>query len=230
MERFDITGPVAQMPSELAMLGDEEIAPFVIRPLIGQPCVIDYTAVTVKRIYKEAIERHKMGKFNCIEVAFMLAEQQESLPFVFIERVADAYKNRMLRFYVPDGSPYPDYVEGVSDPYCRALNQYAYTTQDDVNNWLKQWGATYRLECYKPKIHGKKQVQQRELIIKTISELGYEPLALPPPPKGQRGVKAEVKDRIDGNEPFVAQSAFDTTWKELLKMNAIKRITAQSNK
>lgn len=230
MKWLDITGPVAQMPSDLAMLGDDEIAPFVIRPLFGQPCVIGYKAEAVKRIYNEAIERHKMGKFNCIEIAFMLAEQQESLPSLFIERVADAYKKRMLRFYEPDGSPYPDYVEGVSDPYCRALEQYAYTTQDDVNDWLKQWGATYRLESYKPKIHGNKQAQQRELIIETIIDLGYEPLALPPPPKGRRGVKAEVKDRIDKKEPFVAKSAFDTTWRDLLRMNGIKQITAQSNK
>lgn len=226
MERFDIAGPIAQVPRTLAELGDGEIVPFVIRSLIGQPCVIGYPAGTVKRRYEEAIERHKEGKFNCIEIAFMLAEQQETPPSLFLERVADAYKRNMLRFYDPDGSPYPEYVEGVSDPYCRAL-EYAYTTQDDVNAWLEQWGAQYRLEAGPTKtLHGERQAQQRELILQTIRNLGHNPEALPPQPKGQRGIKADTRERLKGDPLFAKPNAFNTAWKELKQHGAIKEIVA----
>lgn len=69
--------------------------------------------------------------------------------------------------------------------------------------------------------HTYKGIQQEELILSTLKELGYNPESLPKATSAG-GAKAQVKKQLDRRPPFEAKTAFDNAWKVLLSREQIK--------
>lgn len=66
-----------------------------------------------------------------------------------------------------------------------------------------------------------KGMQQEELILSTLKELGYNPKSLPKPPS-TGGAKAQVRELLDKKPPFEAKTAFNNAWKGLTSTEEIK--------
>ncbi len=60
-----------------------------------------------------------------------------------------------------------------------------------------------------------KKTQQDELILDQIKKLDYSPTELPARKRGSAGVKAEVRELLDGKGVFTSRTAFDEAWKRL---------------
>lgn len=178
-----------------------------------------HTASLARFIFRELIERTRHHRYSKSDLVKALSEQTGQSVSFFQDAIRDGYKNGQLRFWFPGGSPAecpaprPDDAMG-AEFYLGMSGEY--TTLEAVNDWLEQWGATYRLEPYKPVSHGKKQPQQQELILDTIREMGHDPYNLPPRPAGLPGVKSEVKERLKEHYLFKGSAtAFDTAWRDL---------------
>jgi hypothetical protein len=65
-----------------------------------------------------------------------------------------------------------------------------------------------------------RQRHQEQEILRVISELGYDPQALPKWQAGKRGVKAEVKSKLTGRE--WQGTVFEKAWGRLLAGDGIK--------
>lgn len=178
-----------------------------------------HTASLARFIFHELIERTLHHRYSKSDLVKALSEQTGQSVSFFQDAIRDGYKNGQLRFWFPSGSPAecpptrPDDAMG-GEFYLGMSDEY--TTQEAANNWLEQWGATYRLEPYKSISHGKKQPKQQALILETIRSMGLDPRALPPQPLGKRGVKAKVNEQLKGNPLFIESStAFNTAWRDL---------------
>lgn len=169
-------------------------------------------------------------KFQFDEVVALLAAQQKRGPELFEKHMRAAFRSGALQFWYPDGTPRiceparPD--DAFGDEYYLGLS-LEHTTAAAVNRWLEHWGAEYRfeVEATPPAVPARNRTaQQRDLILKTVRELGHDPHALPTAPGGSRGVRAEVRDRVKGNELFTAPSSFPTAWKELRRMGGLREV------
>lgn len=69
-----------------------------------------------------------------------------------------------------------------------------------------------------------KTKQQENIILKWLSNNGYNPLEFPPPPQGQAGVKTVCRKELLGNNKqlFSSSSVFNTAWERLRANGAIK--------
>lgn len=176
------------------------------------------TAGLARFMFKELINRTAHQRYSQDDLVRALSEQTgQSLRF-FYDATGDGYANGWLRFWLPDGSPAecpPSPDDGLGFEHCLGLSD-EYTTPEAINNWLEEWGATYRLEPYRTKAYGKKQPRQQELILETIRAMGLDPEALPHRKQGASGTKAEVRKQLENHPLFSgAKHAFNTAWRDL---------------
>lgn len=83
-------------------------------------------------------------------------------------------------------------------------------------------GGTPETLANKPEIkHMPRQRAQEEMILKTLRDIGYEPLCLPKKPDGKDGVKAEVRKALRGNPLFAGTTVFDKAWLRLSNFDDI---------
>lgn len=99
-----------------------------------------------------------------------------------------------------------------------------YFLSDDIQSLAKLVSNTEESkkdeEFPQPK-HAYKGIQQEELILNTLKELGYNPESLPKATSAG-GAKAQVKKQLDRSPPFEAKTSFDNAWKVLLSREEIK--------
>ena len=162
-------------------------------------------------------------KFSPDEIAQILAEQQGLDVGFFWHKIREGYAKGLLKFYLPDGSPH-DYKELPEDhpmPWEYYLGiSCEYSTAEDIDAWLEAWGAKYRFKGGVGQPKEKKTAHQRRLILEAISGLNCDPKKLPKT-EGQSGVKKRVREQLCGRYPFDAETAFDTTWRELRRLGEI---------
>lgn len=177
------------------------------------------TASFARFSFQKLIDRTTHHHYSVADLVLALSEQTGQSMMFLRDAVRTGYAKGQLRFWFPSGSPAdctpPRADDAMGDEYYLGLSG-EYTTPEAVNEWLEQWGATYRLKPYRPKIQGKKQPQQQDLILTTIAGMGYDPRKLPPRSQGRSGVKAEVRKKLKEHPLFRgSKTAFDTAWKEL---------------
>ena len=66
-----------------------------------------------------------------------------------------------------------------------------------------------------------KQREQEKAILKTISQLGFKPLQLPPNKDGLPGIKSRVFSSLSKNPLFGTKGVFDKAWDRLSSFNDI---------
>lgn len=217
---FIMRGLITEVPPELEAMDDDALV--VVVEHVGWP-IPGFHAGYWKQIYSYVIERHRENKFNAAEVACILAAQQKTMDGHFmLKQVHEGYKKGLLRFYWPDGSPYDEYVEGKSDPYHRALRGM-YTTPEDINLWLEQWGAKYRFLAFgsAPKKEPIKN-QRVNAIREWLTANGHDHKNPSKDDKsGHPGTKSLAKDAMPMACPALrfTPDTFEAAWKELLKEN-----------
>lgn len=98
-----------------------------------------------------------------------------------------------------------------------------YFLSDDIQSLAKLVNDTEESKYEAPPrpAHTYKGIQQEELILSTLKELGYNPESLPKATSAG-GAKAQVKKQLDRRPPFEAKTSFDNAWKVLLSREQIK--------
>lgn len=77
------------------------------------------------------------------------------------------------------------------------------------------------VENHSPKKKSK-MIEQEEVILKTIENLGYDPKKLPDNPPGKPGVKAEIKSSLEKNPLFEGPTVFNKAWERLCEYKKIE--------
>jgi len=117
---------------------------------------------------------------------------------------------------------------------------YTYITLTSFADWAKQYDRTVLAELQKttgttpPAIQPQmnmadkpkprmKMREQEEAILDKLRELGHDPLALPKPAPGERGIKADVKNALEHSILFGKKNTkFEKAWERLRKDKDIR--------
>ena len=91
----------------------------------------------------------------------------------------------------------------------------------DVNETSSAESLQIQTNKKTPQIRDK-GIRQINAIVADLKRLNYNPLSLPAPAGGQRGVKAEVADSLSGTDLFKASKAFENAWQNATKSGDIK--------
>jgi hypothetical protein len=118
-----------------------------------------------------------------------------------------------------DGAP----IRGDRDAGIASVGCYVFTK--DLNAWLKdvenvphimlREEAELLREEAQPLRPPQTQTAQEDAILQKLSQLGYEPKALPKPKAGLAGVKAKVRRELGSGALFQSANVFDKAWERL---------------
>lgn len=166
-------------------------------------------------------ERKAEGRYSLQEAAESLAKNTTERKLDWEEKLLKAVNEHILPVYRP-GSKLRYRPKSVS-----CFHDEAYWSE--LNNWLDanepriDWrfpgslqgvqGASVEISqiADKPK---QRQQWQEDAILRTISIMGFDPLAIPKAANGKSGIKARVKGNLV-SEPGWAGSVFDKAWQRL---------------
>lgn len=115
---------------------------------------------------------------------------------------------------------------------------YTYITLTSFADWAKQYDRTVLVELQKttgttppeiqpqPNVAAKpkprmKMHEQESAILDKLSELGHDPLVLPPYVNGDKSIKAEVQTALKKSPLFKAATSFGKAWERLGKKGEI---------
>lgn len=105
---------------------------------------------------------------------------------------------------------------------------YTFYTRISFDEWVSKKPdlSVAGLTIAKPITRKKPEGEvRRNAILTCIRALGHDPKRLPKRDAGRRGIKAEVRAKLEhGKEPFPNSTAFDRAWEKLRKMGMIKEI------
>lgn len=92
-------------------------------------------------------------------------------------------------------------------------------TRKSVDVWVE---STPELSMSKPPPKKSMKEQQEEAILTCIKNLGHDPECLDKPKPGHKGIKSEVRAKMNiGWEPFKTRKIFDNAWQGLRDLDKI---------
>jgi hypothetical protein len=169
----------------------------------------------------ESAQRRERGLFTVEEVASTIAAKQgwhDSARDSLRRQLVEAARSGVLIIRHPHTElPHrPDVVRDF----------YDLVTVADVNQWLQSVAAPYRLNTE----HGaaensddrprQRSAVQDAAILRTITQLGHDPTALPKNKRGKPGVKAAVRAKL--SDAMWQGTVFNKAWDRLRKTGAIR--------
>ena len=172
----------------------------------------------------DRLERWRDGRYEIIEVAQILADSNPEIDSVgFCKQMQKAAHDGELTVR----------KNGIPISKTELENGRIWSTpvrQSDVNKWLQAFNAGFEL-VYPyadtlPSVVPVEAVPARPLqrtaaqdsaILAAIKKAGYNPLALPMNKPGKPGIKAAIRETLNGDPLFVGANVFDKAWERLRK-------------
>lgn len=94
----------------------------------------------------------------------------------------------------------------------------------DLNKWFEDNSVEYRLDVASEESSASRKPalrEQEQAILEKLRELNYDPIALPKPESGKKGVKHEVRIALQKTPLFFGSTVFEKAWERLSKFGDI---------
>jgi hypothetical protein len=176
--------------------------------------------------------KQRAGRYTLKEAAQTLSDNANVRNPDMLQKLRMAVESGKLPVYWPGGDDRylygPKFATKIRDYYEEAR-------WDELNKWLdsNELGVRFRFSVAnttntdgtaaaiaRPQ---SRLGSQEQMILATISELGYAPKALPRPVPGKPGVKADVRKKAtsDHKDLFQGKTIFNKTWERLRRQGEI---------